>query len=102
MSQSNMLRALGLALSLAAGGCFAEGSAGGEVGTTEQDIQAPESADTAEPGGHGAAKAPGPAGVHRAGPDALPKCDSCGDPVPWTPPRGALKPHLTPDPDETK
>ena len=93
MSPSKILNTLGLALVLATGGCFAEGAADGDVGTNEQDIgQAPAVVD--EPATQPAPKTGNPGGNRKAGPDALPICDSCGDPVPWTPPRGAL--HVSP------
>lgn len=101
MSQSNMLRAFGLAAALAASGCFAQGSNAGDLGTSEVDVVGAEITDTAEPGKESGPKAAGPTAARAGGPEAIPACDSCGYPIPWTPPHDSLKPHLTPpDPSE--
>ncbi len=92
---SHVLRGLALAVSLSLAGCLAQGSDEGELGKRDQDV------GTAQTDGTGAAsgastESDGPALQRGGATETRPGCNSCGQPIPWTPPNGSLKPDAVP------
>jgi hypothetical protein len=86
MSSRMMLRSLALAASFALAGCIAQGPEPGNVGTVEQDVHAGAASAPADPN---APASNSDETALSAEPGALPGCNACGHPVPWTPPHDA-------------